>query len=170
MVTPGSAAARRLAQRGKGYIGVDFDGTIAVYHGWSGWNVFGDPIMPMIERIKCWLAEGHEVRIVTARVGLPIFDGVSDPIPSHYKRHSCRVTGDRFSDADMVKAIQEYLVKHGLPALAVQCHKGAAMIELWDDIAVQVVPNTGQTLGDAHEAELSALKGEVFEASHNTRA
>lgn len=153
----------------QGWIGVDFDGTIFTYHGWVGWNVFGEPIVPMIDRIKSWLQEGREVRIVTARVGLPIFDGVSDPIPGYYRRHSCRVTGDRYSDADMVRAIQAHLVEHGLPALAVQCHKGADMIELWDDIAVQVVPNTGQTLGDAHEAELSALKGEVFEASHNTR-
>jgi hypothetical protein len=33
------------------------------------------------------------------------------------------------------------------------------MIELWDDRAVQMVPNTGRTLAEEHEAELSALKG-----------
>jgi hypothetical protein len=63
----------------------------------------------------------------------------------------------------MVHAVQHHCLKHGLPALPVQCYKDVGMIELWDDRAMQVVPNTGQTLGDAHEAELSALRGKAFD-------
>lgn len=33
------------------------------------------------------------------------------------------------------------------------------MTELWDDRAVQVVANTGQTLSDEHEAVVAALRG-----------
>lgn len=50
-----------------GYIGVDLDGTLAEYHGW-GDDSIGAPVPKMLARVKKWLAEGQEVRIVTARV------------------------------------------------------------------------------------------------------
>ena len=50
----------------RGWIGVDLDGTLAEYHGWNG--SIGKPIAPMVDRVKRWLAEGVEVRIMTARV------------------------------------------------------------------------------------------------------
>jgi hypothetical protein len=148
----------------KGWIGVDLDGTLFEYHEWVGWNVFGAPIPQMIHRVQRWIVEGREVRIVTARVDLPINDGQSEPIPSYYKTHVCRVTGEKFSDRMMVRAVQAHCVAHGLPALRVQCHKGVDMIELWDDRAVQVVPNTGRTLAEEHVAELSALRGKAFQS------
>ena len=51
-----------------GWIGVDLDGTLARYDGWKGPEHIGEPLMPMVERVKAWLAEGREVRIMTARV------------------------------------------------------------------------------------------------------
>ena len=150
----------------KGWIGVDLDGTMFRYDGWIGWNVFGEPIEPMVARVRAWIAEGREVRIVTARVGLQFQVGTRDQkklVHSGVRENFCRVTREPFSDLMMVSAIHDHLDRHGLPPLAVQCHKDVDMIELWDDRAVQVVPNTGRTLADEHEAELSALRGKVFQ-------
>lgn len=158
---------RRERLRHAGWIGVDLDGTCFTYHKWVGWNVFGEPIGPMIERIRRWLFEERDVRIVTARVGLPLFDDTySDKIRISTKPiKSCHVTGQMFSDRMMVNVIQDLTEHHVGARLPVQCYKDVNMIELWDDRAVQVVPNTGQTLTDAHEAELSALRGKTWEST-----
>ena len=51
-----------------GWIGVDFDRTLAVFDKWRGPAHCGAPIQPMLERVKAWLAEGREVRIFTQRL------------------------------------------------------------------------------------------------------
>ncbi|MEI8285241.1 MAG: hypothetical protein WCG52_09650, partial [bacterium] len=48
-----------------GWIGVDLDGTLAEFIG--DMSFIGEPIMPMLNRVKTWLANGREVRIFTAR-------------------------------------------------------------------------------------------------------
>jgi hypothetical protein len=50
------------------WIGVDLDGTLAHYDGWDGWNVIGPPIPLMLERVKLWLDQGKDVRIITAHM------------------------------------------------------------------------------------------------------
>lgn len=153
----------RLSQDG-GWIGVDLDGTLFTYDGWVGWNVFGKLIVPMAERIKVWTAAGVQVRIVTARVGLPMYENVGrrlGPLYSDYRRHKCSVTGQAYSDLMMNDAIRDQLEANGLSRLHVQCYKDSKMIELWDDRAVQVVANTGRTLAEEHAAELSALQGKA---------
>lgn len=153
--------AERDAQKRGGWIGVDLDGTLFRY---DHWVVFGEPIEPMIRRVRDWLAEGTQVRIVTARVGVAVRLKSGDLITNFRKENRCRVTGEDFSDADMVGAIWAHLARYELPRLRVQSHKDADMIELWDDRAVQVVPNTGRTLAEEHEAELSALRGKAFQS------
>ncbi len=148
----------------KDWIAVDLDGTCFTYTEWVGWNVFGKPIKPMIDRMKQWVAEGRDVRIMTARVGLPLRDRYSESTSIDIlPRSRCRVTGQAFSDAMMIKVIQDLLEKNGLPRLQVQCYKDVDMIEQWDDRAVQVVPNTGQTLADEYEVRKSAESGKAFE-------
>ena len=159
-----SERIKRLAADG-GWIGVDLDGTLFTYDKWVGWNVFGEPIQPMIERVKAWLAAGVAVRIVTARVGLPVYLG-DVPTHSHHPWHDCRVTGEKFSDMSMALAINRHCQRHGLPTLPVQCYKDVNMIELWDDRAVQVVANTGRTLAEEHAAEIAALQGKQFGGSY----
>lgn len=154
--------------RAGGWIGVDLDGTLFEYHGWVGWNVFGAPITPMIERVRAWLAAGILVKIVTARIGLPVFDGKEITV-SYYKRHRCLVTEARYSDCMMLRAIADHCALHGLPRLHSQCYKDTDMIEQWDDRAVQVVPNTGQTLDWELRAELTARRGAAFQSAlHET--
>jgi hypothetical protein len=139
--------ARRREHLGRGWIGVDLDGTLARYDEWVAWNVIGEPLEPMVRRVRGWLAEGHSVKIMTARVAA--CPGV------------CRLTGVSFSEEDMTLAIQGWLLEHVGVALDVTCVKDVNMIELWDDRAVQVVPNTGRSLCEEHEAELTALGGKA---------
>lgn len=108
---------------GKGWIGVDLDGTLAHWTEWVGPTEIGPPIPLMVERVKRWLEEGKDVRIFTARVypGL----GFEDRVPQ------------------ISAAISVWCWEHIGRPLPVTCTKDYEMLELWDDRAVQVVPNTG---------------------------
>lgn len=106
-----------------GWIAVDLDGTLAEYHHWKGPTHIGKPIEPMLDRVRRWLDQGIEVRIFTARV-------------SHFEEAGIITT-----------AVQDWLEALGLPRLAVTCIKDFAMVELWDDRAVQVEMNTGRRIG-----------------------
>jgi hypothetical protein len=132
-----------------GWIGVDWDGTLVEYHSWMGWNQFGPPLAPMVKRVQKWIfAEGKDVRIMTARVG---------PVPDDLRR--CINTGKIITNRMIVKAIQDYCDKIIGARLPVTCIKDLHMIELWDDRAIQMIPNTGRTLAEEHAAELLALQG-----------
>lgn len=102
----------------RGWIGVDLDGTLALYDGWNGHEHIGDPITPMVERVKRWRAAGRDVKIFTARVH-----------------------GD---DPAVLIVIEAWSLKHIGEVLPVTNKKDYGMIELWDDRAVQVHPNTGR--------------------------
>jgi hypothetical protein len=112
-----------------GWIGVDLDGTLAVYDGWAGLHHIGDPVPAMVNRVKAWLADGWEVRIFTARVSGLTFG----------------------QQADTVEFIWKWLDQCcGLPKLQVTNVKDFEMIELWDDRAVSVEPNTGKQIGPSN--------------------
>src|SRR6266403_4230099 len=107
-----------------GWIGVDLDGTLAVYDGWKHETHIGEPIGAMAFRVKKWLADGVDVRIFTARVGPAGRAGLT---------------------ADEVRScIQDWTEKHFGVRLPVTNMKDFGMVELWDDRAVQVEPNTGR--------------------------
>lgn len=105
----------------KGWIGVDLDGTLAKYNDWISPFHIGSPVHRMVERVKGWLREGKDVRIVTARVS-PQNDNV----------------------LKVRAAIQLWLKKYIGTELPVTNEKDFAMTGLWDDRAVQVIPNTGE--------------------------
>lgn len=107
-----------------GWIGVDLDGTLAYYDRWRGLDHIGAPIPAMVERVKRWIADGHTVKIFTARISLP-------------------------EERDIViHALRNWLEVAGLPtSLEVTNVKDFGMIELWDDRAVQVEANTGRPIG-----------------------
>lgn len=108
----------------QGWIGVDLDGTLAHYDQWRGHRHIGEPIKPMLDRVKNWVNQGMEVRIFTARV-----------------------SGEAGQAKEVTDAIHVWLKRHGLPVLQVTCMKDYAMMELWDDRAVQVQANTGMPVG-----------------------
>ena len=120
----------------QGWIGVDLDGTLAEYHGWVNTFDIGKPIPAMVDRVRQWLSEGRDVRIFTARV-----DGGA----------AAKETGvpqdvvDKYQNIPMIEGmIEEWCEKHIGQRLPVTCKKDYAMIELWDDRCVQVIPNTGE--------------------------
>lgn len=118
------------------WIGVDLDGTLAKIMDWIGPESIGEPIMPMVERVKSWVAEGIEVRIFTARVdggvglkamGIPLWE--------------------LYTDVDYVKqCIEDWCIKNLGFILPITNQKDMCMLELWDDRAVQLIPDTGETL------------------------
>lgn len=132
----------------KGWIGVDFDGTLATYDGWKGATVLGDPVPAMVERVKRWLSEGREVRIFTARawpVTMAVPEGGDDwtelsVLPGADLRRSNEAI-------DACAAITRWCEQHIGRALSITCVKDFGMVELWDDRAVQVHPNTGEPVG-----------------------
>jgi hypothetical protein len=128
--------------KSQGWIGVDLDGTIAKYDGWKGPAHIGDPIPAMVERVRAWLAAGAEVRVMTARMS----------------------TGSRHERDAVAAAIAAWTLKHIGVELEATCVKDYAMIELWDDRAVGVEPNTGRTL-----AEVAMAKG-AHSAMEDVRA
>jgi hypothetical protein len=152
-------ARRRAEQVRRGWIAFDLDGTLAFYDEWRRWDDIGSPIMPMIYRVRRLLGEGHDVRIMTARIGLPLWIGTAAPKYSETPHRKCYLTGEVFSDAMMERAVQHWTETHVGARLPVQCYKDLHMIELWDDRAIQVEPNTGRTVFDEFEAEVSALRG-----------
>ena len=105
----------------KGWIGVDLDGTLAHYTTYQGHTHIGEPIPPMVARVKRWLKDGHDVRVFTARAN------------------------DR--DEAVLHAIRLWCLEHIGRVLPITNVKDSGMWELWDDRAVQVLSNTGMPVG-----------------------
>lgn len=119
---------------GYGWIGVDLDGTLASYEGWVGPGHIGAPVGPMVERVKDWLANGQEVRIMTARVWS---DGSTER---------------NREVMENIAAIDKWCIKHIGQTLRVTCMKDFKMVELWDDRAVRVKINQGVPCCGNYEA------------------
>src|SRR5574343_703797 len=61
----------QYAQNSREWVAVDLDGTLAKFDGnFSRWDI-GEPVPAMLDRVKQWLAQGRDVRILTARVHGP---------------------------------------------------------------------------------------------------
>ena len=111
----------------KGWIGVDFDGTLVKYDDWQGPEHVGESIYPMIHRVRSWLAEGRKVRIFTARVYFP------NDNAAHQR------------DAALsLLAIHKWCMEYFGIILPVTCVKDHNLLEFWDDRAVQIKINTGE--------------------------
>lgn len=137
----------------KGWIGVDMDGTLFTYTEWTSWDTFGTLIKPMGDRVLQWISERKDVRIFTARMPLPHEQEIEQ---------TCYKTGQKFNGVMMKKAIADHTERHLGVRLRAQCYKDLHCIEIWDDRAIGVVANTGQTLVDAAVAEMVAQKGRAW--------
>lgn len=105
-----------MKNRSHGWIGVDLDGTLAMYTTWQGIEHIGDPVPKMLERVMGWIEDGREVRIFTARACQP----------------------------EAIPHIHAWCHKHIGHALRVTNVKDYSMVELWDDRAQGIVFNTGE--------------------------
>jgi len=108
------------------WIGVDLDGTLAVYNGWKGHEHIGEPVIPMVDRVRTWLMEGKKIKIFTARLS----QNAEDEIYQQQVR----------------KTIHQWCLKHIGCTLEITNTKDFGMIELWDDRCVQVEKNTGRII------------------------
>lgn len=121
---------------GKEWIGVDLDGTLATFdlEKWAAdVNYIGDPLMPMVNRVKQWIGDGKRVKIFTARVGTGA--GWSD-LSQASDEDEAWIENQR-------RIIQDWSEKHIGVRLEVTATKDWAMRGLWDDRAVQMATNTG---------------------------
>ena len=116
------------AQIRKGWIAVDFDGTLVARS--SQAEGIGEPIMPMLERVWQWLEEGRDVRLFTARA--------YPPPGSEHKLKPLRAW------------MREWLGKE----LPITCTKDPEMCALFDDVAVSVGQDTGElAIASGNETE-----------------
>lgn len=104
------------------WIGVDLDGTLAEYYGWS--STIGKPIPAMVARVKVLLTLGYKVKIFTAR-------GTSES-PYH--------------NAVQRDVIEEWCNIHLGQVLPITHYKDFNMTVLYDDRVVAVEKNTGRLL------------------------
>jgi len=103
----------------KGWIGVDLDGTLAEYTEWDG-DKIGKAVPKMLERVKKWIDEGKEVRIMTARASLD------------------------YSTKEDIKLIEDWLEENGIGGLKITNEKDPQMLLLYDDRCIQIKQNTGE--------------------------
>jgi hypothetical protein len=101
------------------WIGVDLDGTLCRS---ANYGEIGEPLQPMVDRVKAWLIQGYEVRIFTARAG--------SPPPS-------RIEAEK-------RMIEDWSERMFGRRLRVTATKDDQMFQLWDDRAIAVIPETGQ--------------------------
>lgn len=117
-----------------GWIGVDLDGTLAVYDKFVDIRTIGAPIAPMVALVRQFIKDGKEVRIMTARVSL-------EPVVTDLH------TGEKVYMSDVHKAIEQWCALNIGYKLPVTCVKDFHMEELYDDRAIQVEKNTGRLVG-----------------------
>lgn len=105
-----------------GWFGFDIDGTLAKYDfGKQGQpQPIGEPVPAMASRLRKAVASGRICKYFTARAETP----------------------------EGMQAVRDWAVKYGLPNLDVTNVKDHHMILCYDDRARQVVPNTGEVVGD----------------------
>lgn len=125
-----------------GWIGVDFDGTLAHYERWKGPTHAGDPIPKMAERVRDWLREGKVVKIFTARI-YPIAHADNTGIRWVENYESA---GRRENVKAALVTIQQFCLRNFGVILPVTCVKDFGMVELYDDRAFRVEQNTGEIL------------------------
>lgn len=128
-----------MAMTSKEWIGVDFDCTLATWTGWGHHLNLGKPIGPMVRRVKKWLEQGKTVKIMTARANIACYldpQDIDDPVAID-------------KAATMLKetciALRAWCVQNIGRDLEITYCKDHHMVELWDDRARQVEPNTGRT-------------------------
>lgn len=127
------------------WIGVDLDGTLAMYEGWKGPTHIGEPIPRMITRMLEWKRKNQEVRIFTARC-FPLMYVQANYSPDWYP-----ATYDQTIAKQAVEAIRAWCKENLGQYYAITCIKDYSMWQLWDDRAVQVEQNTGRRMDEPPE-------------------
>lgn len=107
-------------------IAVDLDATLA--YGMVPYDPkrIGPPVLPMVLKVQRWLKQGKKVVILTARLN----SKVHTPVQLKYTRR-------------LIGAYTKRYVGQRLPSTA---EKHPMMSQIYDDKAIQVIPNTGKVV------------------------
>lgn len=109
------------------WIGVDFDGTLAVsIPNRTDPYQLGKPVYEMVNRVKDWLYKGYTVKLFTARM-------------CEYST----TTGQKRDLKLMETLLKEWCKRHIGHELECVNAKDGNMEVLWDDRAVRVLPDLG---------------------------
>jgi len=100
------------------WVGVDLDGTLAVWGPGASLHRIGPPVPAMLSYVRRMRDNGIRVKIFTARAG----------------------------DPKQIPKIEKWLEKNGLPGLEITNVKDYNMERLYDDRAIQVEANTGRIM------------------------
>jgi hypothetical protein len=103
----------------KDWIGVELDGTLATEVSYQDALGIGQPVAMMVKRVKWWLDEGKDVRIITARV-----EGITSPA--------------------VTAGIRDWCIRNLGKILPIVSGIDEGTTEFWSARAVQVVKNTGR--------------------------
>jgi len=150
----GQQPAPALASRPEdgGWVGVDLDGVLVE---WDPKYLpgLGPPIPSGIALVYRLLNEGREIRIFTARVQ------ANQDEPA-WRAEAQRLIGT--SDAllwvrDQRDRIDVFCREHFGAPLRITAAKDWKMITCYDDRCVQMVPNTGRSLEEIHQAQLRKI-------------
>ena len=157
---------------GRGWYGFDLDGTLAKYDGWKGIDHIGEPVAPMVDRLRKMHAEGKVVKIMTARVAPRANAEYKDRekcAPPDYVAEAGRSdyaiswAESMYLSLDKWGA-REFIVDWCLKNLGflpeITHEKDHLMLELYDDRVKQVVPNEGRLVEDIAEEERVARRTE----------
>lgn len=113
---------------GTDWVAVDFDETLAEYHGFVSPVHLGSPIAPMVDRVKGWLRDGRKVCLHTARIA-PHAEVRDVPAVLLVLRNWCK--------------------EHLGVVLPIVCVKHHGIKEFWDDRAIRVEANTGVDVAES---------------------
>ncbi len=102
------------------WVGVDLDGTLAVWDNKSTLDRIGPPVPAMLAFVQRMVDNGIRVKIFTARAG----------------------------EVSQIPKIRKWLEKNNLPPLEITNVKDYGMERLYDDRGIQVEKNTGRIITD----------------------
>ena len=125
------------------WVAVDLDGTLAHFDTWKGIDHIGDPVPEMHRFVKEMLNKGMDVRIFTARI-FPLTFVSDTENPTIIDLESAPSDNSRQAAA----YIQAYCLKHFGRKLPITSQKDPGMSVMYDDVARQVVTNTGVIVGN----------------------
>ncbi len=113
----------------KGWFGADLDATLAEYSSWRPDGSIGKPVERAVQYVKeRWLNRGKLVKIMTARAN-----------PEGHEQFPEQ-------GAKQEKLIHDWTTEVFGQPLEATYKKDLHMVALLDDRAIQIYPNTGETL------------------------
>jgi hypothetical protein len=111
-----------MSDHSPGVLAVDLDGTLAKKeHPFNPYSV-GEPVQPVLQHLLNEKAKGRSISILTARASS--------------------------NDPGLRRAVRTWLDRHGLEGVHITSQKTPDMVEIIDDRARQVIPDTGRVVGD----------------------